>query len=135
MRQRVRRLAWLCALLLGTVRPAQSAPADQYILRTTPGTSVAEILARHSLKLRDVVDDDHDHGIFLVQASDTLPAPLVEGEVEADAAVLGFEALRDVRLPEARRAQPCNSPPPPSSMPWPTRASSGSTRQAPGPAT
>jgi subtilisin family serine protease len=101
MRQPVRRLAWLFVLMLGTVRPAPGAPADQYILRTTPGTSVGEILARHPLELRDVLDDDHDHGVFLVQASDRLPAALVEGEVEADAAVLGFEALQDVRLPEA----------------------------------
>jgi len=101
MRQPVRHLAWLFVLMLGTVRPAQGAPADQYILRTTPGTSVGEILARYPLELRDVLDDDHDHGVFLVQASDALPAALVEGEVQADAAVLGFEALQDVRLPEA----------------------------------
>ena len=101
MRQQVRRLAWLFVLMLGSVPPAPGAPADRYILRTTPGTSVGEILARYPLELRDVLDDDHDHGVFLVQASDALPAALVEGEVEADAAVLGFEALQDVRLPEA----------------------------------
>src|SRR5207245_3499352 len=101
MRQQVRRLAWLFVLMLGSVPPAQGAPADRYILRTTPGTSVGEILARYPLELRDVLDDDHDHGVFLVQASDALPAALVEGEVEADAAVLGFEALQDVRLPAA----------------------------------
>lgn len=98
MRRPVRWLAGLGILLLAAVLPARGGPSpDRFILRTAPLAAVDDLLARHGLER---LEGDAAHSTYLVQATDARSWAELEGEVEAESDVVGFEPVQEARVPE-----------------------------------